>query len=189
MTKFRDVPRHEHRIFFSDAQEWLESAPAAADLGNNNVAVSNCVHGAINAVDAMTIFHVGKRSVGSHTDALNLVEFVLAGRERADLARQYNFLPSKKNPAEYGGVKMTVRRVVDSLKCAERILARARAEIEKVGPCAPAMSSAKGGARPPSAWRAPSGIPRFVPPCIPLRAAAPPLDRPPPHLARRLFRA
>lgn len=93
--------------------------------------MSNSVHCAINAVDAITVLRVGKRSTGRHTDALELIQAVFAGRDRADLERQYSFLLGVKNPAEYESVMMTAGQAADALKCAERILARARAEIAK----------------------------------------------------------
>ena len=111
--------------------EWLDAARTVADAGSYNVAVASCAHSAINAVDAMTILRAGRRSAGRHADALGLVKSVLAGSERADLVRQYSFLLDMKSPAEYGGATMTARQAADSLKHAERILSRVRAEIEK----------------------------------------------------------
>ena len=131
MTKFKDVPRHEHRGFFSKAQGWLGVAQVAADMGAYDVAVSGSVHCAISAVDAMTVQRVGKRSAGRHADALDLTKTVFAGRDRADLEKQYRFLLGVKNPAEYESTMMTARQAADALKCAERILAKARAEIAR----------------------------------------------------------
>ena len=131
MTRFKNVPRQEHRGVFNKAQNWLGAAHVAADMGAYDVAVSNSVHCAINAVDAITVLRVGKRSTGRHTDALELIQAVFAGRDRADLERQYSFLLGVKNPAEYESVMMTAGQAADALKCAERILARARAEIAK----------------------------------------------------------
>ena len=33
MTRFKNVPRHEHRGFFNKAQNWLGAAHVAADMG------------------------------------------------------------------------------------------------------------------------------------------------------------
>ena len=131
MTKFRQVPRHEHRNFFNKAQSWLEMARAAADSGAYDVAVSNCVHSAINAVDAMAVLHAGKRSAGRHADALDIIRILPVSGDRADLARQYRSLLGMKNPAEYESTMMTARQAADALKRAGRILDKARAEIEK----------------------------------------------------------
>ena len=131
MTAFRKVPRHEHKDYFSKAEDWLGVARAAADMGAYNAAVSNCVHSAISAVDAMTVLRTGRRSAGRHTEALNLTRSILVGSDRADLERQYLFLMNLKNPAEYESTMMTARQAADALKCAERILAKVRAEIAK----------------------------------------------------------
>ena len=131
MTAFREVPRHEHKDFFSKAEGRLGAARAAADMGAYSAAVSNCVHSAISAVDAMTVLRTGRRSAGRHPDALNLARSILVGGDRADLERQYLFLTNLKNPAEYESTVMTDRQAADALKCAERILAKVRAEIAK----------------------------------------------------------
>ena len=106
MTKFRDVPSHEHGTFLQNAGVWLEAAKAANGAGAYNVAVSNCVHSAINAVDAMTVLRTGKRAA-SHGDALKLARSFLGGGDRAALERQYGSLLDMKNPAEYEGVIVT----------------------------------------------------------------------------------
>ena len=131
MTKYKDVPPRQHRAFFQKAEEWMGAARSSADMGNYNASVASCVHSAINAVDAVTVLRTGKRTAGSHTDALCLIRAVFAEMDRSALERQYSFLLGLKHPAEYDTTMMTARQAADALKCAERILARARAEIAK----------------------------------------------------------
>ena len=131
MTKYKDVPSREHRAFFRKTEEWAEAARSSTDAGNYNAAVSSCVHSATNAVDAAAVLRTGKRAAGGHTDSLCLIRSVFAGQDCASLERQYSFLLGLKHPAEYDSTMMTARQAADALKCAERILSRARAEIAK----------------------------------------------------------
>lgn len=130
MTRFRDVPRQEHGIFFSNAQEWLDAARTAADKGAYGVAVSLSADSAVHAVDAMTIMRAGKRSARHHGGALELARSVLAGGDIAGLERRYRSLLGMKIPAEYEGKTMTARHASDALRWAEQIVDRMRAEIE-----------------------------------------------------------
>ena len=131
MTTYRGVQPHEHKGFFNKAQNGLKMARMAYENGVYDTAVSNCVHSAINAIDAATALRIGKRSAGHHAESVDLIGYVFAGSDRADLERQYRHLLGMKKPAEYTSTMMTARQAADALKCAERILAKVRAEIEK----------------------------------------------------------
>ena len=134
MTKYWDVPPSEHGAFFTNAQEWLDAARAAAGRGAYGVAVTLSADSAIYAVDAMTVLLAGKRSARRHADALDLARSLLADGDRAELERWHRSLLSMKILAEYEGKVMTAKQASDALEWAEQIVDRVRAEIERLAP-------------------------------------------------------
>lgn len=131
MTSVRDVPRHEYGTFLEKAEEWLEAAGTAGGAGAYNVAVSSCVHNAINASDAAAVMRLGKRSAGHHADAKMMIKSIFSDIDYEPLKRQFGLLPSIKNPAEYGGTMMTARQSADARQSAGRILEKMHAEIAR----------------------------------------------------------
>ena len=158
MTKIWDVPSHEHGGFFAMAQEYLGVARIAVDARAYDAAVSNCADSALNAVDAMTVLRAGKRSARYPVGVSDLARSVLAGGDRAGLARQYRSLLALKIPAEYEATMMTARQASNALKWAVRIVDAARAEIEgKRGERRPARPRRRPGpAKGPGTGAAPS---------------------------------
>ena len=70
----RSVERTRCGVFLNRAVEFLDAARDCLSRGHHQATVSNAVHAAIAAVDTVTVFHVGKRSVPQrHEDAVHLL--------------------------------------------------------------------------------------------------------------------
>ncbi len=81
----------------------------------------SAVHGAINALDALTTSYLGKRSSGSHTDAVSLVKGIFSPAEYQGIQRQYSSLMSMKNASEYQPDLMSPEDAEKAVKWSERI--------------------------------------------------------------------
>lgn len=90
----------------------------------------NCIHSAINALDALTAFHLNKRASGPHTDVLSLVKGILTGPEFKDIERQFGSLLSLKNASECQPDFMSKSQAENSIKWAERILDKAKTNLK-----------------------------------------------------------
>jgi hypothetical protein len=68
MTRSINPDKGENYLRKADAS--LSMAKIAITKGAYDNAVMSAVHGAINALDALTTSYLGKRSSGAHTDAV-----------------------------------------------------------------------------------------------------------------------
>ncbi len=94
-------------------------------------AVMSSVHAAINSLDALTVFYLGKRASGAHSDVLGMIKGIFDGKEYSDIARQFSSLMSLKNASEYQPDPVTPSEAKSSVTNCERIIARVKAKLEK----------------------------------------------------------
>jgi len=127
------VDRTRYGIFLNRATEFLASAQEGLSRGHHQSAASNAVHAAIAAVDAVTVFHAGKRSAPQrHEDAVHLLGTL--GLPESDIeprARQLRRLLGLKTKAEYTDGLVSGNEAEDSIRTAERIVAWARAHLPR----------------------------------------------------------
>lgn len=95
-------------------------------------AVMSVVHSAINALDALTTSHLGKRASGAHTDVLLLIKGIFPSQEYNDVKKQFSSLISKKNESEYQPDLMSHKDAENSIKWAQRILDKVKAKLGSV---------------------------------------------------------
>jgi HEPN domain-containing protein len=125
----KSVDRTKAFGYITKAEKSLRVAKFALGDEAYDAAIMNAVHSAINALDALTTSSVGKRSSGSHTEVLSLLKGILPSKEYVEIEKQFKPLLGLKNASEYQPVFMTVKDAQNSLKCAERILAKVKAKI------------------------------------------------------------
>lgn len=126
----RDVDSQKHVNYITKAENSLHMAKIALEQKAYDNAVMSCVHSAINALDALTTFHLNKRASGSHTDVLSLVKGILTGSEYEDIKRQFSSLLGLKNASEYQPYLMSPKDAQDSVKWAERILNKVKKKLK-----------------------------------------------------------
>lgn len=127
MTK--DIDSNKASDYITKAEEFLETAKLALENKKYNSAVMNAIHSSINALDSLTASHKGKRASGRHTEVLSLIQGILPAREFAEIKKQFANLIDKKNATEYQPNLMDLDDAYDSIKSAERILARVKAKL------------------------------------------------------------
>ncbi len=93
-------------------------------------AVMSAIHSAINALDALTTYRLNKRSSGSHTDVLSLTKEIFTTQEQSDVEKQFKSLINLKNASEYQPDMMSPKEAENSVKAAERILAKVKAKLQ-----------------------------------------------------------
>ena len=89
----------------------------------------NAVHCAINALDALSVYYLGKRHSGSHEAAVSAIKGALTSGEFDQIAKQYGGLMALKNRAEYQPDLMRPEDAEDALKRADRIVSKAREKL------------------------------------------------------------
>jgi uncharacterized protein (UPF0332 family) len=109
------------------AENSLRIAKIAIEQQAYDNAVISSIHSAINALDALTTFHLKKRASGSHAAVLSLTKEVFSPQEQNDVAKQFKQLLSLKNVSEYQPDMMSQKEAENSLKLAERILEKVKA--------------------------------------------------------------
>ncbi len=70
----KSVDKRLYRNYLQKAEEMLDVAQYAVDGSKNNAAVAASVHCAINAIDALAVFYLGRRHSGGHEQALNTIK-------------------------------------------------------------------------------------------------------------------
>jgi uncharacterized protein (UPF0332 family) len=117
--------------YITKAENSLHMAKIAIEQNAYDNAVMSAVHSAINALDALTSFHLNKRASGAHTDVLSLIKGILTIQEHNDIEKQLKSLLSLKNTSEYQPELMSQKDAQDSIKWAERILTKVKAKLLK----------------------------------------------------------
>lgn len=94
MTRAVDTKKATNYIRKADGA--LRMAKIAIKEGEYDNATMSAVHGAINALDALTTSYLGKRASGAHTDVLSLVMSITTPSEYHDIQKQFTSLLSMK---------------------------------------------------------------------------------------------
>ena len=115
--------------YMKKADDYMYLARIAVKEGKNDGAVSNAIHGTINALDALTTFYLGQRASGTHTDVLSLVKGIFNANEYQDIQKQFTSLLSLKNASEYQPDLMNPTEAKNAVKWAERIISKVKAKL------------------------------------------------------------
>ena len=129
MTK--EIDKRKYGGYITKAENSLRISKIALKERAYDAAVMNAVHSAINALDTLTAYFLGKRASGSHTDVLLLTRTILDAKEQGDIEKQYKSLISLKNASEYQPYMMSPKEAEDSIKWAERILDKVKTKLPK----------------------------------------------------------
>ena len=128
MTK--SVDPKKSRNYLTKSENSLRMAKIAVEQNAYDSAVISAIHSAINALDALTAIHKGKRASGKHDDVLQLIKGILTPKELDDITKQFSFLLDLKNAAEYQPEMMSLKEAQDSVRCAERIFGKVKANLQ-----------------------------------------------------------
>ena len=112
----------EYKKYLAKARESLDVASMALDASKRTAAVVNSIHSAINAIDALSVYYLGRRHAGGHEGALSMLSGAMAGSDFRELSKQYGGLLGRKNEAEHQPDLMTPRQARDAVARAARIL-------------------------------------------------------------------
>lgn len=127
MTKV--VEKTKYKNYLKKAVENLEIANDALDKSKYNPAVNNAIHCAINAIDSLAVYYIGKRHDGKHEDAIGIIKEALTEEEYAQISKQYSSLMGLKNEAEYQPDLMGEEEAKDAVKRASRILSKVKEKL------------------------------------------------------------
>lgn len=116
------MDRSLFKNYLTKSEDSLEIATLALARSKHTAAVSNAVHCAIDAVDALATSKFGRRHTGAHEGAMRFVQGALSNDEFKELSKQYAMLMKLKNEAEYQPDLMTPKQARDSVERAGRIL-------------------------------------------------------------------
>lgn len=117
--------------YLTKAENSLRMAKLAIKEKAYDNAVMSAVHGAINAVDALTVSYLGKRASGAHTDVLDLIKEIFDTHEYNDVQKQFTSLLKMKNESEYQPDLMGSSDADNAVKWAERIVNRVKAKLKR----------------------------------------------------------
>ena len=126
----RDVDSQKYANYITKAENSMQLAKIALERQAYDSTVMNCIHSAINALDALTTFHLSKRASGSHADVLLLVKGILSGPEFKEMERQFGSLLGLKNASEYQPDLMSGSQAENTIKWAERILDKVKTNLK-----------------------------------------------------------
>ncbi len=102
-TRTRKVKKGNYLNYVRKSDEFYRSAEDATRRGDWSAAVSNAVHSAISAVDALTVFYAGERSTAqSRDETVKLLSTLKMDRVELDRSiKRLSSLLEVKNLAEY----------------------------------------------------------------------------------------
>lgn len=127
----RDLDKRKFDGYITKAENSLRISKIALKEKAYDAAVMNAVHSSISALDALTAYFLGKRASGSHTDVLSLTRGILGAKEQNDVEKQYKLLIGLKNASEYQPDLMSAQEAENSVKLAQRILDKVKANLPK----------------------------------------------------------
>lgn len=129
MTK--PVDRKKSQNYLTKAENLLDIARYALSQKKYDATVTNAVHSGINALDALTTHEKGLRATGDHGEVLSLIKGILSVPEHDDVKKQFSSLLDLKNAAQYQPDFTSQEEAKNSIKWAERILARVKNKLQK----------------------------------------------------------
>lgn len=128
MTRAVDAKKAKNYVVKADNS--LHMAKLAIKEGAYDNAVMSGIHGAINALDALTTSYLGKRASGAHTDVLALVKGIFSAAEYQEIQKQFTSLVSMKNESEYQPDLMSEDDAKRAIKWAERIVSKVKERLK-----------------------------------------------------------
>ena len=126
----RSLDRNKSAGYITKAENSLRVSKIAIKEGAYDAAVMNAVHSAINSLDALTTFFVGKRASGVHTEVLSIIKGILTPREYEEIQKQFNTLLGMKNESEYQPDLLNPKNAESAVKLAERIFEKVKTKIK-----------------------------------------------------------
>lgn len=126
----RSLDRNKAAGYITKAENSLRISKIAIKEGAYDAAVMNAVHSAINSLDALTTYFVGKRVSGVHTEVLSIIKGILTQREYEETQKQFNTLLGMKNESEYQADLMNSKDAESAIKLAERIFEKVKTKIK-----------------------------------------------------------
>ncbi|MGQ0795417.1 MAG: HEPN domain-containing protein [Nitrosopumilaceae archaeon] len=126
----RSVDPKKASNYIVKAEELLKTANDSLKSKRYNSTVTNAIHSSINALDALTISFKGKRGSDDHTEVLSLIQGIFPSVEYEEIKKQFTSLIGKKNASEYQPDLMDPKEAQDSVRWAERILAKVNAKLK-----------------------------------------------------------
>jgi HEPN domain-containing protein len=133
LAKTVSVSRAESALYLAKAEQFVEEAHTALDASRDDAAMLNAIHGAISALDAVTVALAGLRSADpDHQRAVDLLEEVASGSEEIKTrVRQTRQLLARKNMVEYESRRATAKEARDALERASRIVEWASVTVRR----------------------------------------------------------
>lgn len=129
MTK--SVDRKKSQNYLTKAENLLDIARYALSQKKYDATITNAVHSGINALDALTTHEKGLRASCEHGEVLSLIKGILSVPEFDDIKKQFSSLLDLKNTAQYQPDFTSPEEAKNSIKWAERILARVKNKLQK----------------------------------------------------------
>lgn len=126
----RSLDRNKAAGYITKAENSLRISKIAIKEGAYDAAVMNAVHSAINSLDALTTYFMGKRASGVHTEVLSIIKGILTQREYQETQKQFNTLLGMKNESEYQPDLMNPKDAESAIKLAERIFEKVKTKIK-----------------------------------------------------------
>jgi uncharacterized protein (UPF0332 family) len=125
----REIDASRSRNYLKKSEDSLRMAKIALENDAYDNAVMSSVHSAINALDALTTYYLGKRSSGSHTNVLILIKGIFGEKDHSDIGKQFSSLLSLKNASEYQPDLMKKSDAEISVQRAERIFGKSKKQV------------------------------------------------------------
>jgi len=125
----KPVNKSLYRNYLQKAEEMLDVATYASRQSKNNAAATASVHCAINAIDALAVFYLGRRHSGGHEGALSAIKSTVTDAEFSELSKQFGGLIALKNEAEYQPDLMKATQARDAVARASRILSKVKRKL------------------------------------------------------------
>ncbi len=126
----RRVDQKLYVNYLTKAEQSLRIAELALDVKAFDAAVGNAIHSAINALDSLTVFSLGKRAIGNHSNVLSLLKQIL-GKDYNEIEKQFGGLIELKNSVEYQPYFTSEKDAQLSISRARRILQKVRTKLPK----------------------------------------------------------
>ncbi len=126
----RNVDPKKASRYIIKSEEFLGTPNIALQSAKYNSAVTNAIHSAISALDALTTAYKGKRASDDHAEVLSLVQGIFTPQEYQEIKKQFTSLIAKKNASEYQPDLMDSKDAHDSVKWAERIFSRIKTRLK-----------------------------------------------------------
>ena len=125
----RSLDRNKAAGYITKAENSLRVSKIAIKEGAYDAAVMNAVHSAINSLDALTTYFMGKRASGVHTEVVSMIRRILTTREYEETQKQFNTLLAMKNESEYQHDLMNLKDAESAIKLAERIFEKVKTKV------------------------------------------------------------